>query len=119
MSFIFFLFLVFIVITFVLPSVVVFFLFLTKKNNMSFMMNSILSKFLNEFNSSRSCTENYTGDNMSKDEALKILGLNPEASQNEINKAYQNLMKLVHPDKGGSEYFAQKLNAARDKLLKK
>ncbi|MDE5057064.1 DnaJ domain-containing protein [Wolbachia endosymbiont of Drosophila bicornuta] len=86
---------------------------------MSFMMNSILSKFLNEFNSSRSCTENYTGDNMSEDEALKILGLNPEASQNEINKAYQNLMKLVHPDKGGSEYFAQKLNAARDKLLKK
>ncbi len=37
---------------------------------------------------------------MSKDKALKILGLNPEASQNEINKAYQNLMKLVHPDKG-------------------
>ncbi|TLW88887.1 molecular chaperone DnaJ, partial [Wolbachia endosymbiont of Drosophila santomea] len=56
-------------------------------------MNSILSKFLNEFSSSRSYTENYTGDNMSKDEALKILGLNPEASQNEINKAYQNLMK--------------------------
>lgn len=78
------------------------------------MMNSILSKFLNEFNSSKS----YTGDNMSKDEALKILGLNSEASQNEINKAYQNLMKLVHPDKGGSEYFAQKLNAARDRLLK-
>ncbi|WP_236681808.1 MULTISPECIES: DnaJ domain-containing protein [Wolbachia] len=55
---------------------------------------------------------------MSKDEALKILGLNSEASQNEINKAYQNLMKLVHPDKGGSEYFAQKLNAARDRLMK-
>ncbi|MGL9758576.1 MAG: DnaJ domain-containing protein [Wolbachia sp.] len=82
------------------------------------MMNSILSKFLNEFNSGRSHTKNYTGDNMSKDEALKILGLNSEASQNEINKAYQNLMKLVHPDKGGSEYFAQKLNAARDRLLK-
>ncbi|AGJ98818.1 DnaJ domain protein [Wolbachia endosymbiont of Drosophila simulans wNo] len=118
MSFIFFLFLIFTIITFVLPSVVVFFLFLAKRNNISFMMNSILSKFLNEFNSSKSYTKNYTGDNMSKDEALKILGLNSEASQNEINQAYQNLMKLVHPDKGGSEYFAQKLNAARDKLMK-
>lgn len=82
------------------------------------MMNSILSKFLNEFNSGTSYNKNHTGNNMSKDEALKILGLNPEASQNEINKAYQNLIKLIHPDKGGSEYFAQKLNAARDKLLK-
>ncbi|WP_255445880.1 J domain-containing protein [Wolbachia endosymbiont of Drosophila mauritiana] len=91
---------------------------MAKRNNISFMMNSILSKFLNEFNSSKSYTKNYTGDNMSKDEALKILGLNSEASQNEINQAYQNLMKLVHPDKGGSEYFAQKLNAARDKLMK-
>jgi DnaJ-class molecular chaperone len=85
-------------------------------------MSSILNKFLNEFNNSKSYTKNYanlSGDNMSRDEALKILGLNPEASQNEINKAYQSLMKLVHPDKGGSEYFAQKLNAARDRLLKK
>ncbi|MGL9717139.1 MAG: J domain-containing protein [Wolbachia sp.] len=83
------------------------------------MMNSILSKFLNELNGSRSHAKNYTGDNMSEGEALKILGLNPEASQDEINRAYQNLMKLVHPDKGGSEYFAQKLNAARDRLLRK
>jgi DnaJ-class molecular chaperone len=102
-----------------LPSVVVFFLFLTKRNNIGFMMNSILSRFLNEFNGSRSYTKNEAGDNMSTDEALKILGLNPEASKNEINKAYQNLMKLVHPDKGGSEYFAQKLNAARDRLLRR
>ncbi|MDM8335215.1 J domain-containing protein [Wolbachia pipientis] len=82
------------------------------------MMNSILSKFLNEFDGSKSYTKNYTDGHMSKDEALKILGLKPEASKNEINKAYQNLIKLVHPDKGGSEYFAQKLNAARDRLLK-
>lgn len=74
------------VFTFVLPSVVVFSPFLTKKNKISFMANSILSKFLNEFNSNRSYSENYTGDNMSKDEALKILGLSPEVSQNEINK---------------------------------
>ncbi|CAN2145880.1 DnaJ domain protein [Wolbachia pipientis] len=56
---------------------------------------------------------------MFRDGAFKVLGIDPGANQNEINKAYQNLMKLVHPDKGGSEYFAQKLNAARDRLLKR
>ncbi|MGL9732685.1 MAG: J domain-containing protein [Wolbachia sp.] len=83
------------------------------------MIYSILSRFLNEFNDDRSYIKNKVGDSLSTDEALKILGLNPEASKNEINKAYQNLMKLVHPDKGGSEYFAQKLNAARDRLLRR
>ncbi|WP_237342971.1 J domain-containing protein [Wolbachia endosymbiont of Folsomia candida] len=85
-------------------------------------MNSILNKFLNEFNNSKSYAQNHTNlssDNMSRGEAFRVLGLSSEANENEINKAYQNLMKLVHPDKGGSEYFAQKLNAARDKLLKK
>ena len=81
-------------------------------------MNSILSKFVNEFDNRKNHT-NSGSNSMSKDEALKVLGLISEASHKEINKAYQNLMKLVHPDKGGSEYFAQKLNAARDKLLKK
>ncbi|WP_259348808.1 J domain-containing protein [Wolbachia pipientis] len=33
-----------------------------------------------------------------KNECSYSCGLNPEASQNEVNKAYQNLMKLVHPD---------------------
>ncbi len=56
---------------------------------------------------------------MFRDGAFKVLGIDSGANQNEINKAYQNLMKLVHPDKGGSEYFAQKLNAARDRLLKR
>ncbi len=56
---------------------------------------------------------------MSNEEALRILGLyGAKADQNEINRAYHNLMKLVHPDKGGSQYFAQKLNEARDRLLK-
>lgn len=80
-------------------------------------MNSILNRFLNELNNRKSPS---TGDsNMSRDEALKILDLQPEASETEINRAYQKLMKSLHPDKGGSAYLAQKLNAARDELLKK
>jgi DnaJ-class molecular chaperone len=93
-----------------------------RRNSVNFIMNFILNKFLNEYNNSKSYTKNHTNlssSNMSRDEALKVLGLGSEANQNEINKAYHNMMKLVHPDKGGSEYFAQKLNAARDRLLKR
>ncbi|MDE5059470.1 J domain-containing protein [Wolbachia endosymbiont of Drosophila aff. chauvacae BK-2020] len=38
---------------------------------------------------------------MFRDGAFKVLGIDSGANHNEINKAYQNLMKLVHPDKGG------------------
>ncbi len=54
---------------------------------------------------------------MNKKEALEILGLNINASKNEILKRYQDLMKINHPDKGGSEWVTKKLNQARETLL--
>ena len=54
---------------------------------------------------------------MNKKEALEILGLNSNASKNEILKRYQDLMKINHPDKGGSEWVTKKLNQARETLL--
>lgn len=115
MLFVFFLLLMVIIAVFILPSMLISFLFLTKRNNINMVASSMISKLINELNNRK----NYThSSNISKDEALKILGLNPGANHNEINNAYYNLMKLVHPDKGGSAYFAQKLSEARDKLLK-
>tara|TARA_B100000287_G_C19959712_1_gene513904 strand:- start:39 stop:488 length:450 start_codon:yes stop_codon:yes gene_type:complete len=55
--------------------------------------------------------------NIDKKEALEILGLNKNASKNEILKRYQDLMKINHPDKGGSEWITKKLNQARETLL--
>jgi len=56
-------------------------------------------------------------DAMSPDEARAVLGVGPEADADTIRAAYRRLMKQVHPDHGGSDYFAMKLNAARRVLL--
>ena len=56
-------------------------------------------------------------DNMTRQEAYQILGLEPNASQEEIHQAWRRLIKGVHPDSGGSAFLAGKINAARDILL--
>ncbi len=55
---------------------------------------------------------------MSLDEARSILGVGPEATDDEVQAAYTRLMRLAHPDKGGTTGLATQLNAARDRLMK-
>ena len=54
---------------------------------------------------------------MREEEAWRVLGLQPGANADEIKTAYQRLMQKVHPDLGGSDYLAAKLNQAREILL--
>jgi hypothetical protein len=56
---------------------------------------------------------------MSAEDARSILGVGPGASEAEIQAAYTRLMRLAHPDKGGTSGLAAQLNAARDRLLRK
>ncbi|MDB5424438.1 MAG: dnaJ-class molecular chaperone [Phenylobacterium sp.] len=58
------------------------------------------------------------GGRMSLDEARSILGVTPEATPEEIQAAYTRLMRMAHPDKGGTTGLASQLNAARDRLLR-
>jgi len=48
---------------------------------------------------------------MSLDDARRILGVGPDASKQEIQAAYTRLMRLAHPDKGGTVGLASQLNA--------
>lgn len=56
---------------------------------------------------------------MTADEAYRILGLKAGASDDEIKSAYRRLMGQLHPDHGGSDYLAAKVNQAKDFLLKR
>ncbi|PCH62176.1 MAG: molecular chaperone DnaJ [Gammaproteobacteria bacterium] len=59
-----------------------------------------------------------TKGNMSNAEALEILGLAKGASKKEIIAAHRLLVQKVHPDRGGSNYLAAKINQAKDILIK-
>ena len=55
---------------------------------------------------------------MTEAEALRILDLEPNATEDEIIAAHRRKMQRAHPDKGGTTADASRLNAARDLLLR-
>ncbi len=57
-------------------------------------------------------------ERLSSEEARALLGVGERAGADEIRAAYARLIRMIHPDKGGTSGLAAQLNAARDRLLK-
>src|SRR5580692_4585461 len=54
---------------------------------------------------------------MTREEAYQVLGIKPGASEDDIRAAHHRLMRAAHPDAGGSDWLASRINQARDMLL--
>ena len=59
------------------------------------------------------------GGDISIEEAYAILGLASGADDEAVKEAHRRLMIKLHPDHGGSDYLATKINRARDVLLRR
>ena len=55
--------------------------------------------------------------NMSRDEALEVLELAPDATPDAIGEAHQRVLRRIHPDRGGSRYLAAAVDRAKVVLL--
>jgi len=69
------------------------------------------------FGNEETYKNNTSNSNITRKEALDILGLDPSASPEDIILAHKKLMQKMHPDRGGSNYLAAKINEAKDFLI--
>ena len=49
--------------------------------------------------------------------AIEVLGLTEPINKEDVIQAHRKLMQKLHPDRGGSDYLAKKINTAKDFLL--
>jgi hypothetical protein len=74
-------------------------------------------RFGQDFDSATAEAQRPPPGGMSRSEAYDILGLADGADKDAIVAAHRSLMQKLHPDRGGSDYLAAKINQAKDLLL--
>jgi len=79
------------------------------------LLESYLQKRFGESFGNTQAPDSSSG--MSRTEALAVLGLAEDADREAIISAHRRLMQKLHPDRGGNDYLAAKLNQAKDLLL--
>jgi len=54
---------------------------------------------------------------MTVEQAREVLALKPGHTREDVINAHRRMMQKMHPDRGGSDYLAAQINAAKDTLL--
>ena len=54
---------------------------------------------------------------LTEPQAFQILGLSQGATKEDIIKAHRSLIQKLHPDRGGNDYLAAQINAAKELLI--
>lgn len=69
------------------------------------------------FGQEQANTGSAASDGFDRREALAVLGLAEGTTREEIIAAHRKLIQKLHPDRGGNDYLAAKINLAKDFLL--
>jgi len=77
----------------------------------------IFDLLLNFFRKKEKINQNDYKQKMSLRESYELLGIDENASLEDIIKSHKELIRKLHPDKGGSSYLSARVNEARDIIL--
>lgn len=79
----------------------------------------LLSRYYHKSRQNKDTPPPHPGNQVLTDqEALSILGLKKGASKHDIIVQHKRLIQKLHPDRGGSDYLAARINQAKDTLIK-
>ncbi len=73
----------------------------------------------NQSQSSNKQQQSSTDNTVDESSAYAILGLTKTATKEDVIRAHRRMMQKVHPDRGGSDFLAAQINAAKDLLVDK
>ncbi|MCG7198281.1 molecular chaperone DnaJ [Marinobacter pelagius] len=71
-----------------------------------------------EYSGQQSARTPPSGSEMSEREACEVLGVEPGCPKEDVIAAHRRLIQKLHPDRGGNDYLAAKINEAKQVLLK-
>ena len=77
----------------------------------------IFDMLLNIFRRKQKIDKNDYNQKMSLRESYELLGVDENAPLEVIIKSHKELIRKLHPDKGGSSYLSARVNEARDIIL--
>jgi hypothetical protein len=82
------------------------------------VMEAYLDRRLNvDWRTARQAPPRGPRSDMTREEALAVLGLAEGATEEEIKAAHRRLIRRTHPDAGGTADLAARINRAKDVLL--